>query len=113
MDPTPPVAWPDRTQWLNAFQKHCRSNDATRLAMKKAEDAGCTQVNLFHFLYAYVASPKLVFAARTRRWDDATDGLRGIAARLERAAKATDKLLASPWWKGLNVADLVQMISIL
>jgi hypothetical protein len=108
MDTKPPVALADRTQWLNAFRRHALSDDTTRSTLKRAAHAVCTDVNLLGFLYAYVASPKLIFNARGRRRDDATDGLRGIAARLDRSAKATEKLLASPWWKGQSVADLLQ-----
>lgn len=108
MNTKQPAVSAGQTRWKDAFQKHYLSDTTTRLALKKAEDAGCTQVNLFGFLYAYAVSPDMVFNTRARQRDSATDGFRGIAARLDRAGRATEKLLASPWWKGQSIAELLE-----
>jgi hypothetical protein len=106
--PTPGTT--DRQRWLRAFGEYLRHDDetTTRSALKHARDAGCTQVNLAGFLYAYVASQKLIFGPRAAQRDAVADGLKGVAARLIRTASATEKVLSTPWWKGQSVADLLQ-----
>ena len=106
--PTPGT--PDQQRWLRAFGEYLRDDDegSTRSALKRAHDAGCTQVNLAGFLYAYVASQKLIFGPRAAQRDAVADGLKGVAGRLIRTASATEKVLSTPWWKGQSVADLLQ-----
>lgn len=100
----------DQQRWLRAFGEYLRRDveATTRSALERARDAGCRQVNLAGFLYAYVASPKLIFDPRATRRDAVADGLKGVAARLIRTANATEKVLSTAWWKGQSVADLLQ-----
>jgi hypothetical protein len=81
--------------WLQALRKTLRepNNGNAREALRKLEIVGCTQANLFGFLYGFHWAQALVFGDRTRARDRALSGLASVVGRLTRSADALEGVL--------------------
>jgi hypothetical protein len=82
-------------EWLKALNEALRTktNRYAREALKRLEIAGCTQANLFGFLYGFHRAQALVFRDRKRARDQALSGLASVVGRLTRAADALEGVL--------------------
>ena len=69
---------------------------------------GCLWGNLMSFLYVYRFSPTTIFEQRSRRRDDALDGIKGVEGRLTRATSAMQKVLDTEWWSQPTFASFLQ-----
>ena len=92
------VVWPNQRRWTEEFSQRVQANETAKAAYKKLIRGGCIPGNLMSFVYNYTCSPTTVFQQHSRMRDEALDGLKGVAGRVDRAAVALQELFDSEWW---------------
>jgi hypothetical protein len=77
-------------EWVKALKEALqkKKNPHAKKALKGLEAAGCTQANLFGFMYAFHRAQALVFKDRNRTRNRAFSGLAGVVRLLTRGANS-------------------------
>jgi hypothetical protein len=99
---------PDLKTWANEFRGRLRQDKKAERAIRKLITEGCNDVNLMELLYAYTASPVLVFKERSQKRDSAVKGLKAVAGRLDWASKHLQGTLDIEMLEELDLGSLLR-----